>query len=512
MHLVTTHPNPRYAEGSMRYQRRAAVMALLVMALGIGRGQGSTAQQPGVAHALMTSRAQAERAIAAWNQDLPAMPGEVLVKFRPGTGGDAQSRALSVVRGSADETESTWLGDVLLARTPGEPDAVVTAAALARQPEVEWAQPNYLRSLHAAPNDPGYGRQWNFQMIEMPRAWDINPGGSADVVVAVIDTGVTTQTATHPFTLWTEAGFQTVNVPFALSPDLTAARVLPGRDFVFWNGPVLDMVGHGTHLAGTVLQETDNGVGLAGIAYRARLMPLKACYGYWEVQIVQSELGIPGFVDPSERGTCPDSAVSQAIRYAADNGAQVINLSLGGPSPSPITQEALRYAVGRGVFVAISMGNQFEAGNRTEYPAAYAPDLEGAVSVGAVGRSGRRAYYSATGAHVELAAPGGDSRDGGLAGVVYQVGLDTQVFDSFTVIRPRFDGYVEAPLQGTSVATPHVAGLAALLIAQGIRQPAALEAALRRFARDLGAAGRDAEYGHGVIDARATLRGLGLSR
>jgi len=147
-----------------------------------------------------------------------------------------------------------------------------------------------------------------------------------------------------------------------------------------------------------VLQETDNGVGLAGIAYRARLMPLKACYGYWEMQIVQSELGIPGLVDPSERGTCPDSAVSQAIRYAA----------------------------GRGVFVAISNGNQYGRGNPVEYPAAYAPDLEGAVSVGAVGRSGRRAYYSATGAHVELAAPGGDSRDGGLAGVLYQVGLDTR--------------------------------------------------------------------------------------
>lgn len=174
--------------------------------------------------------------------------------------------------------------------------------------------------------------------------------------------------------------------------------MLPGRDFVLWNGPVLDMIGHGTHLAGTVLQETDNGVGLAGIAFRGRLTPLKAGYAYCEVQIVQSELGIPGLVDPSERGTCPDSAVSQAIRYAA----------------------------GRGVFVAISNGNQYGRGNPVEYPAAYAPDLEGAVSVGAVGRSGRRAYYSATGAHVELAAPGGDSRDGGLAGVLYQVGLDTR--------------------------------------------------------------------------------------
>lgn len=495
----------------MRHQRSAAVVGLLVATLGAGGGMATTAQEPRPTPTLLMSRAQAERAVAAWNDDLTFMPGEVLVKFRTGVSGSARVRALSVVRGSPDQTESTWLGDVLLARTPAEPDATVTALALARQPEVEWAQPNYLRSLHAAPNDPAYARQWNFQMIEMPRAWDINPGGSADVVVAVIDTGVTTATATYPLSLWTGSGFETVDVPTAVDPDIAAARVLPGRDFVFWSGPVVDMVGHGTHLAGTVLQETNNGAGLAGMAYRARLMPLKACYGYWEIQITQSAAGIPGFVDPRETGTCPDSAVSQAIRYAADNGAQVINLSLGGAGASPITREALQYAVARGVFVAISNGNQYERGNPVEYPAAYAPEFSGVVSVGAVSPRLTRAYYSSTGAHLELAAPGGDLRQGAAA-LVYQVGLLTSDFDAALVIRPRFDRYFEAPLQGTSVATPHVAGLAALLYAQGVRSPAALEFALRSSARDLGAAGRDDEFGSGLIDARAALRGLGIAR
>jgi serine protease len=252
--------------------------------------------------------------------------------------------------------------------------------------------------------------------------------------------------------------------------------------------------------------------GVSGIAYRTRLLPLKACFGYWEIQITQSAMGIPGFVDPRQGGGCPDAAVSEAIRYAADNGAQVINLSLGGTQPSPITLEAMRYAVGRGVFIAISMGNRYEIGNPVEYPAAYAAELNGAVSVGAVGRSQRRAYYSSTGLHLELAAPGGDDRDGGLAGEVYQVGLAGEDFDPRSVIRPRFDRYLESPLQGTSVATPHVAGLAALLYSQGIRNPAAIEAAMRRFARDLGAAGPDTEYGDGLIDARAALRGLGLAR
>jgi len=450
--------------------------------------------------------------IEAWNGQLPFIPGEVLVKFRSGTGGADRARALSVMRGPLDPSGEKWVGDVLLARTPGEPDAAAAAAALERQPEVEWASPNYVRQLHATPNDPSYSRQWNFQVIDMPRAWDINPGGSSDVVVAVLDTGVTTVSTSFPFTLWTGAGFETVEVPVSVTPDLDAARILPGRDFVFWTGPVVDFVGHGTHIAGTALQETNNGYGLSGMAYRARLMPLKVCYGYWEVQFMQSAAGIPGFVDPRVTGNCPDTAVSEAIRYAADNGAHVISLSLGGPSASPITRDALAYAVGKGVFVAVSNGNQYERGNPVEYPAAYAPELEGVVSVGAIGRTRRRAYYSSTGSHLELVAPGGDSREGGAAGTIYQVGLRGGAFDPATVIRPSFDTYVEVPMQGTSMATPHAAGLAALLYAQGVRTPAAVEAAMRRMAQDLGTPGRDDEYGEGLIDARATLRGLGLAR
>ena len=163
---------------------------------------------------------------------------------------------------------------------------------------MEWAQPNYLRSLHAAPNDPSYSRQWNLDLINMPRAWDINPGGTSDVIIAILDTGVTTVSTTLPMPLWTGTAIETVGVPVAIDPDIAASRILPGRDFVFWSGPVIDMVGHGTHLAGTALQETNNGFGLAGMAYRARLMPLKVCYGYWEIQFAQSAAGIPGFVDP----------------------------------------------------------------------------------------------------------------------------------------------------------------------------------------------------------------------
>lgn len=460
---------------------------------------------------LLLGPAGIERVALAWNTNLPFVPGEVLVKFRSGAFGRAESRALSSLRGPVDTAGTHWVGDAMLVATPGEPDAVRAAERLAEQPEVEWAQPNYLRSIHATPNDPSYLRQWNFAAIGMPAAWDINPGGSDEVTVAVVDTGVSTTTASYPMPLWTGSAIEMVSIPVAVNPDIASARILAGRDFVFWSGPVIDMVGHGTHIAGTVLEDTNNDAGFAGIAYRARLMPLKACYGYWEIQFTLSALGVPGFVDPRETGTCPDSAVSDAIRYAADNGARVINLSLGGPTPSPITREALQYAVSRGAFVAISNGNQYLRGNPVEYPAAYAPEFAGVMSVGAVGPRLARAPYSSTGAHLEIAAPGGDATLG-VAAAIFQVGLQSSDFSAATVIRPRFDRYTDVPMQGTSMATPHVAGLGALLYSQGIRSPGAIEGALRQSARDLGAAGRDDEFGDGLIDARAALRGLGLAR
>ena len=492
----------------MHRLRISGVLAVAALAAG---GLDGRAQSPSTPHNLLTPAA-ASRIVKAWNEHGRFVPGEVLVKFRDGVDTTAQSRTLSTLRGGINGGESVWVGDALLARTPFEPDAEAAAGALARQPEVEWAQPNYLRELHTIPNDPSYGRQWNLAMIDAPRAWDINPGGTSDVVVAVLDSGVTTTTTTFPMTLWTGKALERVGVPVATSPDIATSRILPGRDFVFWSGPVVDFIGHGTHIAGTVLQETNNAFGFSGIAYRARLMPLKVCYGYWEIQFLQSAAGVPDFVDPRETGSCPDSAVSEAIRYAANNGAQVISLSLGGPDPSPITREALQYAVSRGVFVAISNGNQYERGNPIEYPAADAKGLDGVVSVGAVGRTGRRSYYSSTGSHLEVVAPGGDTREGGVAAAIFQVGLLTSEFDPETIVTPRFDRYVDVPMQGTSMATPHVAGLAALLYSQGIHNPGAIEMAMRRFARDAGAPGRDDEYGDGIIDARAALRAFGLAR
>jgi serine protease len=468
------------------------------------------AQQGSSGYSYLMSAEQVRGFAAAWNNGGGYMPGETLVKFRAGYSPADQTRALSAVRRGTAGASTQWIGDTLLVKTPDNPDAAAIAATLAAQPEVEWAQPNYIRMRTAKPNDPDYTRQWNLDLIDMPRAWDINAGAGTAITVAVIDSGVTTTNFSAPFTLWTGSTFETVSIPFGVNPDIAAARIKPGRDFIFWNGPVVDMDGHGTHVAGTILQETNNNVGTAGIAYHANLLPLKACIGYWELQLLMSAFGEPGFIDPEETGGCSDAAIAQALRYAADSGAQVANISLGGDQPAPAVRDAMNYAVTRGTLISIAAGNEFDTGNPTSYPAFYAADIQGALSVGAVGRSSKRAFYSNTGSWVEIAAPGGDFRDGGFSGVIVQFGLTPADSDPFTIVRPRFDRYTEVSFQGTSMAAPHISGVAALLISQGITKPAAVEAAMEQFASDLGTKGRDNEYGFGLVNARASLRGMGL--
>ena len=461
-----------------------------------------------------------ERALAlmtASDRHLEYVPGEVLVRFRPGVGVAGQQRALSALRSRPSPGDLRWIGDRALVTDPIERDATILAAQLNAQPEVAEAEPNYLYRISTTPNDPGFAeRQWNLSVLDMPRAWDINPGANDTITVAVVDTGMTTVVRSYSFLTWNGRTTQTVSVPFAMNPDVAGARVVMPRDFVFWDGPVLDMHGHGTHVASTIGEDTNNSLAEAGIAYRVKLMPVKACVGFWEVQFVMTATGYRGFV-PSDSGGCATSEIAEGIRYASDNGAKVINLSLGGPEPSTALRDALNYAVGKGAFVAIAMGNGYEDGNATEYPAAYAADIDGAISVGAVGRSLKRAYYSSTGPHLEIAAPGGDDRDGGSNGMIWQATIYRADSTPMTVLSPRFDRYAESAYEGTSMASPHVAGVAALIMSQGVTSPAVVEALIKKTALQLGASdvatpGRNREYGYGLVQPRAALRGFGLAK
>jgi serine protease len=305
---------------------------------------------------------------------------------------------------------------------------------------VEEAEPNYVYRALGFPNDPLYPQQWNLKAIHMEDAWQRANGEGA--VVAVIDTGIARNL-----------------------PDLRQTEFVDGYDFVNDNREASDDQGHGSHVAGTIAQSTDNGEGVAGIAYRARLMPVKV-------------------LDGQGYGTLAD--VAEGIRYAADHGANVINLSLGGGGDSPVLRDAVDYAARKGVVLVCAAGN--EDSPSSSYPAAYGNCL----SVAATGPSGERSFYSNYGRSVNISAPGGDKR-GGPEGGILQNTLD-----------PADGNPVYASYQGTSMAAPHVAGVAALLYSAGVHDATTIRKALLSSARTATDDWRN-EHGTGRLDARAAL-------
>jgi serine protease len=457
----------------------------------------------------VVDRQHLENLMRAITEDLPYVPGEVLVRYKSGTDTRGQLAALNTLRLNASRTRTRWIGEVLHVVSADIDPPEHAAEVLRRQPEVLYAQPNYIQHPDKLPNDPLYSSQWNLDAINMPQAWDVNWGattGKNKVIVAVLDTGFTTANGVYNYQLWNGSGFQVFPIPFSPPVDFTLSNVLDGKDFTYGFSRMFDSSGHGTHVAGTIAQQTDNATYYAGIAHGATLLPVKVCYAYWDVQIYRGSLSVPGYSSTTTTGSCPTSAIIAGIQYAVDNGADVINMSLGGTSPNPSERDAMRAALDRGVFFSLSAGNEADDGNPTTYPASYAKDMDGVVAVGAVTRSLKRAYYSSYGSFVELAAPGGDS-----SGYVYQVVPSSGDLSS-SLAAPRYDRYSSGGYSGTSMAAPHVSGVAALLYNQGITRPAGIEAAMKRFAKDLGTAGRDDEYGYGLIDARATLRGMGVAK
>ena len=450
------------------------------------------------------------------------LPGRVIVKFRDSVSAASRLSALSTVSRSASLSQRPSHADFDIVQIDPNDDAEWVARVFSQRPDVEYAQAAYRMYSRLKPNDALYAQQWNLPLIDMERAWDIQPTPGSAITVAVLDTGLAYTSATvqfhaSAFRVDADGFFEPPNGTGTLYPALgdltlqfvpatqliTTGRIVAPHDFIWDDNLPLDLDGHGTHVSGTIGQLTNDGIGTAGVAFNVKLMPVKVLDGVWD-----NVFGAPNF------GT--DDIVARGIRYAADNGAKILNMSLGRSGPtSPVIDAALTYAVGKGAFVAIAAGNDFEDGNPSEVPAESANRIAGVVSVAAVDRTKAHAYYSSSGSWVELAAPGGSFRGFGAGGGILQQTLDLDLVETYNnsvFSAPRFDALAYFYFTGTSQAAPHVAGVAAMLMQQGITDPAAIEAALEHFATDLGDAGRDPLFGFGLIEARNALRGLGLAK
>jgi serine protease len=382
------------------------------------------------------------------------VPGQVVVRYK---GSDS-----SQVRRTGDVSEAVH--------------------RLRRDPRVDYAVPNYV--AHAAqfiPNDPGFRLQWNLSGafgIGMPEAWTRAAGvgspGGRGAVVAVLDSGVAYENRGR----------------FRRAPDFKRSTFVRGYDFVGHDRHPNDAYGHGTHVAGTIAEATDNARAAAGIAYGAKIMPLKVLNDFGEGDSV---------------------AIAKAIRYATNHHADVINLSLefdptvvAGEIPDILS--AIRYARRHGVVIVAA------AGNKTLRRVAYPARASQVIAVGATTRDGCQADYSDSGADLDVVAPGGGvdapnaddpncNPDDVSDDWIYQ-----ETFRGHGVKRFGLPGGYE----GTSMASPHVAAIAALLIATKKLgphpSPKAIQEQIQATARDLGSPGFDERYGWGLVDAARALR------
>ena len=453
-----------------------------------------------VAAVLATGAAAPETRAAVSKAPSPGapdyVPGQVVVGYRSGTTAKV-ARDMTTRMGVRQAGSEPSAGEQVVS-VPKGVSVQQEASALRSQPGVAYAVPNYI--AHAAgswiPNDPGLkGRtaggwqqvQWNFLAgsgINAPDAWanlraDHHPGGNG-VTVAILDTGVA-------YRNWKN---------FRKAPDFTNTKFVHPYDFIANNAFPLDREGHGTFVAGIVGESTNNHVGLAGIAYGASIMP---------VRVLDAD------------GTGDAAMISKGIRYAADHGAQVINLSLefdmtvsSGDIPDILS--AIRYAHRHGALVVAASGN--EGVEQIAYPAR-APDV---VAVGATTKDRCLADYSNGGSRLALVAPGGGEDSDltndpdchptrNLPNIVQETFRNPSAPDNFGY--PR-DWY------GTSMAAPHVAAAAALVIASGVigRRPSPdrVLTRLEQTAVTLGGSKPNRDYGYGLVDVGAATSPVAEAR
>ncbi|MFL5894083.1 MAG: S8 family serine peptidase [Thermoleophilaceae bacterium] len=412
------------------------------------------------------------------------VPGRVIVGYAFGS---TKSQRIAVAHAAGTLGGKRLTAGARLVRTRRGETVPAAIARLRRHRLVRYAVPDYV--AHASgfvPDDPGSGQvagdwqqlQWNFTGpfgVNAPDAWSEAiaagaPGGRG-VTVAVLDTGVAYENHGR----------------FRRDPDLYARRFTRPYDFVDGDRHPDDSNGHGTHVTGTIAQKTNNALGVTGLAYGVTIMPLRV-------------------LDAHGEGDA--SAIARAIRYAARNGAKVLNLSLEFDSSITASQipdivSAIHYAHKKGAVVVGA------AGNAAETAVAYPARTTYVISVGGTTEHGCQAEYSNSGSTLDVVAPGGgdDSPLEDDPGDVANCRPDQRGRDVYQVTFTRVPATFGLPsnYEGTSMACPHVSAIAALIIATKVigpnPRPSAVEARIKETATDLGPAGKDSRYGAGLVNA-----------
>lgn len=366
------------------------------------------------------------------------LPGEIIVKFQADVGRLGAQNSLRA-EGLRPLEVSPETGLMRVEVKPGQETQAINE--LLARGDVAYATYNYKIYALGDPNDTYYGNQWGLKNaqdhdIDAPEAWDIYTGGS-NITIAVIDTGVDLD-----------------------HPDLQA-KIVTGKDFVNNDSLADDDNGHGTHVAGIAAASGNNGIGIAGVSWGAKVMPLKILNSF---------------------GNGSTADLAEAIIYAANNGAKVINMSLGASCGSgwPDVEEAVNYALGKGVLLVAASGNNYST------PVLCPGAINGVVAVGATDSNDNRPSYSTYGTALDVSAPG------------------SGIYSTY------FNGNYTS-LTGTSMASPHVAGLAALLWSFAPAMSySEVESLIEQTADDLGTVGKDNYYGYGRINAQRALERISL--
>ena len=361
-------------------------------------------------------------------------PTAIIVKYKNGA---VSTKKLNSVSKTISNTGAkiSQLNEKLgfaLVKLSNQKEYFNTLNKLAKDPNVEYAEPNYMAHVAQTPNDPYYSQQWGVQDIHADLAWDkVTASQRAKVTIAVLDTGIN------------------------FNHEDLQAGIVPGYNFIDNNNNPLDGHGHGTHVAGIAAAIVNNGKGIAGIAGGAKIMPVKVM---------------------DDSGSGDYAVIINGIKYAADHGAKVISMSLGGPGSSQAMQDAVDYAISRGVSVVAASGNSNSS-------VAFPGNCIGVITVGAVSSNNQRASFSNYGPEMDVVAPG------------------VNIISSY---KEGASSYTS--MSGTSMATPFVSGVVALVrAANPSLAPREVTKIIDQATTDLGTAGFDNYYGYGLTDANKAV-------